>query len=61
MLDNGNRGLLLQMSLDKDTAAILALINNAKEYESKSEAAINWSRKFTVERFERDIQKLLQE
>lgn len=61
MLDNGNRGLLLQMSLNKDTAAILALINNAKEYESKSEAAINWSRKFTVERFERDIQKLLQE
>lgn len=60
MLDQGNRGVLLQMDLDKDTAAINALINSSTDYGNKSKAAMDWSRNYTIERFEIEIQKLLQ-
>ena len=61
MLDQGNRGVLLQMDLDKDADAIITLINNLTDYGNKSKAAISWSRSYTIERFENEIQKLLQE
>ncbi|OYX82377.1 MAG: glycosyl transferase [Flavobacteriales bacterium 32-34-25] len=60
MLDQGNRGVLLQMNLTNDVATINTLINNQKDFERKSEAALNWSRKYTLERFENEIQKLVQ-
>jgi glycosyltransferase involved in cell wall biosynthesis len=60
MLDQGNRGVLLQMDLHKDAATINNLINNPMGFESKSKAALNWSRQYTLERFENEIQKLLQ-
>lgn len=60
MLDNGNRGLLLQMSLEKDAAKINELINNNIDFEKKSKAASNWSQNYTLELFETEIQKLLQ-
>ncbi len=57
MLDQGNRGVLLEMDLEKDAATINALINNPIDFEKRSIAAANWSRKYTVERFENEIQK----
>ena len=60
MLDYGNRGLVLQMDLEKDAAIIKELINNPMVFEKKSEAAAIWSREYTLERFENEIQKLLQ-
>lgn len=60
MVDQGDRGILLEMDLDKDSTAINNLICNPAAYENKSKAAVNWSRKYTVERFESEIQKLLQ-
>lgn len=60
MLDQGKRGLLLEMDLEKDTAAINQLINNPMDFESKSEAAIHWSGNYTLDFFENEIQKLLQ-
>ena len=60
MLDYGNRGLVLQMDLEKDIQIIKELINNPKEFEKKSKAAAIWSREYTLERFENEIQKLLQ-
>lgn len=60
MLDNGNRGVLLQMNLEKDAAKINELINNNTDFEKKSKAAINWSQNYTLELFETEIQKLLQ-
>ncbi|MBA0884733.1 glycosyltransferase [Flavobacterium undicola] len=60
MLDQGNRGVLLQMDLYKDAATINNLINNPMGFERKSKAALNWSRQYTLERFENEIQKLLQ-
>jgi len=61
MLAQGKRGLLLEMDLEKDTAAINQLINNPMDLESKSEAAINWSRQYTTDFFEQQIKKLLNE
>lgn len=60
MLDYGNRGLLLQMDVDKDAAAIIALLNDAMDYQNKSSEAVNWSGKYTLEHFETEIKKLLQ-
>ena len=60
MLDYGNRGVLLVRDLDKDAAAISQLINNPFDFKSKSTAAMNWSGTYTLERFENEIQKLLQ-
>lgn len=60
MLDKGNRGVLLQMDLHKDAAKIHKLINDRIDFESKSKAALNWSRNYTLERFDNEIQKLLQ-
>ena len=59
MLDDGNRGIILQKKQEKDAEAVLRLINNAADYENKSSAAIHWSRKYTLERFEFEIQKLI--
>jgi len=60
MLDKGNRGVLLQMDLDKDAAKIHELMNNPMDFESKSKAALDWSGNYTLELFENEIQKLLQ-
>ncbi len=60
MLDYGNRGILLQMDLEKDVAAIVSLIVNSAEFENMSSAAVNWSGEYTLERFETEIQKLLE-
>lgn len=60
MLDYGNRGVLLQMDLDTDVSAIIELVNDSTEFEKKSVAATNWSQNYTLDRFENEIQKLLQ-
>ncbi|MEN9910285.1 MAG: hypothetical protein RLZZ540_3444 [Bacteroidota bacterium] len=60
ILDQGNQGVLLQMDLHKDATTINKVINNPMDFESKSKAALNWSRQYTLERFESEIQKLLQ-
>ena len=60
MLDNGNRGMLLQMDLENDAMQLCALINYPDDFEKKSKLAMQWSGKFTLERFETEIHKLLQ-
>lgn len=60
MLDYGNRGVLLAMDLEKDATAISELIRNPLDFKNKSTAAMNWSGAYTLERFETEIQKMLQ-
>lgn len=60
MLDYGNRGILLAMDLENDLEKISELINNPIDFEKKSTAAVNWSGNYTLDRFENEIQKLLQ-
>jgi glycosyltransferase involved in cell wall biosynthesis len=59
MLDYGNRGVLLELDLEKDSNQLEALLQSELDYESKSQKAIDWSRKYTLDVFENEIEKLL--
>lgn len=59
MLDYGNRGILLEMDLEKDVNQLEILLGNEANFESKSQKASDWSRKYTLDVFENEINKLL--
>ncbi|MET3028148.1 glycosyltransferase [Flavobacterium sp. UW10123] len=59
MLDFGKRGALLKMDLDKDAKQIGDLIMNQRAWLKKSQIAMEWSRNFTTDVFEKEIEKLL--
>jgi len=58
MLDNGNRGILLSEDLENDCNLVLKCIKNQELYDAKINAAISWSRNFTIDKFENEIEKL---
>lgn len=60
MLDNGKRGIVLNMNLEKDVQNIIELINNDVNYQEMIYKAVEWSRTYTVNLFEEEIDKLLQ-
>ena len=60
MLDYGNRGLLLQVDLEKDANTIQELINNEELYQKMVADGVVWSRKYTLDYFEQEIKLLLQ-
>lgn len=59
MLEDGKRGVLLTLNLTKDVKNISALLNHSEEYQDKVSKAVNWSRQYTLDFFEAEIQKLL--
>ncbi len=59
MIDNGARGILLEMDTDQDVAQIESLIHNSNSYRSKVGQAVNWSQKYTLDLFEQEISALL--
>jgi glycosyltransferase involved in cell wall biosynthesis len=59
MLDNGKRGILLEMNLEKDVIQIEKLILDENEYQQKINDAQDWSRKYTLDYFENEIKKLI--
>lgn len=59
MLDNGNRGLLITDDFEKCISEICKLLEDEKVYDTKINAAINWSRRYTIDTFEVEIKKLL--
>lgn len=59
MLDNGARGILLEMNLERDIHHIIALLKNNSLYQKKVDEALHWSRNFTTNFFEDEIQKLI--
>jgi glycosyltransferase involved in cell wall biosynthesis len=59
MLDDGERGILLQMNMEKDVQQLEALLANESDFKSKREKASRWSRNYTLDVFEREIKKLL--
>jgi glycosyltransferase involved in cell wall biosynthesis len=59
MLDNENRGVLLNMNLDKDVVNMEEILNNEKAFFNKSKLAAQWSQKYTTNVFESEIKKLL--
>ena len=61
MLDQGKRGVLLTMDLEKDAKQIEMLLNTPTDFDTKSENASEWSRNYTLDVFEREIIDLLKQ
>lgn len=59
MLDYGNRGVLLEMDLEKDVNQIKEMISDEKNFISKSKLSAQWSQNYTIDVFEAEIKKLL--
>ena len=59
MLEYGKRGLVIEEDLDKDVSNIQYLIEDENKYQNMSQKAQNWSREYTLEKFETEIKKLL--
>ena len=59
MIDNGNRGVLLQEQLEQDVKQIISIIKDHTKYEEMSYNGMNWSRHFTIDKFEDEIKNIL--
>ena len=59
MLNNEERGLLLSMDMEADEKKISSLLQDTTAYENIVKNASNWSRQFTLETFEKEIQAVL--
>jgi glycosyltransferase involved in cell wall biosynthesis len=60
MLENGNRGMLLDLNLNQDVQNIESILKNKDLYQDKVIKAVQWSRQFTMDVFEDEIKLLLQ-
>ena len=60
MLDQGKRGILLTMDLEKDAKQIETILNTQTDFDTKSRNASDWSRNYTLDIFEREIGDILQ-
>lgn len=59
MFNFGERGLLLTEKIEIDVDKISDVLLNQEEYNKKIKSAINWSRQFTIDKFEQEIKNLL--
>lgn len=59
MLDNNNRGILLNMNFEQDILQIETVVNSPQVFDKKQSLAANWSRNYTLEVFENEIKKML--
>ncbi|MEO5778144.1 MAG: glycosyltransferase [Flavobacterium sp.] len=59
MLENGERGLLLDLKLKEDVQNIESILNDNSLYQDKVNKAIDWSGQFTMDVFEDEIKLLL--
>ncbi|MBP4137843.1 glycosyltransferase [Flavobacterium sp. P7388] len=60
MLDFGNRGILLEMNLDKDVLQLEKIVEDEKIFMIMSQLAKDWSQIYTTDVFETEIKKLLE-
>jgi glycosyltransferase involved in cell wall biosynthesis len=60
LLDYGNRGVLLTMDLEKDVAQMEVLLKNETDYQNRRINAAEWSRTYTLDFFEEEIDKLIE-
>jgi glycosyltransferase involved in cell wall biosynthesis len=59
MLENGMRGMLLDLNLNQDVQNIESILKNNDLYQDKVIKAVQWSRQFTMDVFEDEIKLLL--
>ena len=55
MIDNGKRGLLLDLKLVTDVQKIESILNDNNSYQEKVKRALHWSRQYTMDAFEAEI------
>lgn len=59
MLADEERGLLLEMNAEQDVLKLGKILKDETDYALKSQKALVWSRKYTLEVFEKEIKKIL--
>ena len=59
MLDNGKKGILLNLDLDKDVTQVEDILKNQEMYNDKVLQGMNWSRNYTLDVFENEVKALL--
>ena len=59
MLGFGDRGVLIEMDLDKDIKALTNILNTPKLYFELRSKAADWSQQYTLEKFEEEIKNIL--
>lgn len=59
MLDNGNRGSIVNTDANEIISVIETYLQNSSTYKEQAQKAKNWSRQYTLEKFEEEIGKLL--
>ncbi len=59
MLNKGERGILLSLDLEQDIDQIETEIKNKESYLEKAQNGLSWSREFTIDTFELEIEKLV--
>ena len=60
MLAEGERGLLLDLDKEKDTKLLQTHISDKKKLADMASRGYNWSKQYTLDKFEAEIQKFLQ-
>ena len=60
MLGQGSRGDLVQPEVEGIAQRVLYYLDHPREYQQKVAEAMEWSRQYTLDRFEQEIRKLLQ-
>jgi len=59
MLDNGERGALVNANTDEIVAVVEDYLQHPEKYNEQTKKAMEWSRQFTMEKFEEAIGKVL--
>lgn len=59
MLDEGNRGILIDPNVENAVAGIEKILQSEEKYQEAVEKAIEWSRTYTLDKFEEEIKSLL--
>jgi len=59
MLGNGSRGAIVKPEVKEIVLVIENYLNHKDKYQEQTEKAMEWSRQYTLERFEEEIGKLL--
>jgi glycosyltransferase involved in cell wall biosynthesis len=59
MLGNGSRGLILSENSEKDTMMLETFLKDNQTYSKMSQNAMNWSRQFTTDEFEKGIKQIV--
>ena len=59
MLEEGNRGILIEPNVENAVAEIENVLKSPKNYQEKVANAIAWSRMYTLDKFESEIKSLL--